>query len=188
MGLDIWNDTNKWMRDTWHVSWLGKSTWFPANKAMTRGTNSSAKHAEEVTFLWTTYGQGGNWWYWKKSNSRLVHDGSSWSMTSARESLDGDIWSRAKQVGWDLRLSRPEQTVQSTLLFDIRHHISLQNRQNWWESLPMTVRSIRPNDTISKTVITITSETVDLRERRWLFCGCPIKVLIYENVDIGTFL
>ena len=70
--------------------------------------------------------------------------------------------------------------------FDIGHYTLLRNRQNWWEPLPTTVRSIRSNDTVSKTVITVTSETVDLHEGRWLFCGCAIKGLIYEKVDIQT--
>ena len=77
--------------------------------------------------------------------------------------------------------SRPEQTVQSTLLFDIGHHTPLRNRQNWWEPLPTTVRSIRPNNTVSKTVITVSTETVNLHEGRWLFRGCAIKALIYEK-------
>ena len=34
---------------------------------------------------------------------------------------------------------------------------------------------------VSKTVIKITSETVDLHEGRQLFCGCAIKALIYEE-------
>ena len=45
----------------------------------------------------------------------------------------------------------------------------------------MTVRSIRPNDTVSKTVIKVTFETVDLREGRRLFRECAIKALIYEK-------
>ena len=45
----------------------------------------------------------------------------------------------------------------------------------------MTVRLIRPNDTVSKIVITVSAETVDLHEERWLFCGCAIKALIYEK-------
>ena len=75
-------------------------------------------------------------------------------MTSAWESLDGEISSRAKQVGWDLRSSRLEQNLVLSKLYSllIRHHTSLRNRQNWWESLPTTVRSIRPNDTVSKMV------------------------------------
>ena len=47
----------------------------------------------------------------------------------------------------------------------------------------MTVRSIRPNDTVSKTVIKVTSEIVDLHEGRRLFRGCAIKALIYEQGD-----
>ena len=45
MGPDIWNDTNKWIRDTWHVPQSGKSTWFPANKTMTRDTSSLAERS-----------------------------------------------------------------------------------------------------------------------------------------------
>ena len=30
----------------WHVPQSGKSTWFPANKTMTRGTNSLAERSE----------------------------------------------------------------------------------------------------------------------------------------------
>ena len=45
----------------------------------------------------------------------------------------------------------------------------------------MTVRLIKPNDTVSKTVITVSAETVDLHEGRWLFYGCAIKALIYEK-------
>ena len=45
----------------------------------------------------------------------------------------------------------------------------------------MTIRSIKPNDTVSKTVIKVTSETVDLHEGRRLFRGCAIKALIYEE-------
>ena len=41
------------------------------------------------------------------------------------------------------------------------------------------VRSIRPNDTVSKTVIEVTFKTVDLHEGRQLFRGCAIKALIY---------
>ena len=64
---------------------------------------------------------------------------------------------------------------------DTGHHASLRNRQNWWEPLPTTVRSIRPNNTVSKTVIGVTFETVDLHEERRLFRGCAIKALIYEE-------
>ena len=45
----------------------------------------------------------------------------------------------------------------------------------------MTVRSIRPNNTVSKIVIEVTFETVDLHEGRRLFRGCVIKALIYEE-------
>ena len=37
----------------------------------------------------------------KSSNSRLVHDGLTWSMATARESQDGEISSWAKQVERD---------------------------------------------------------------------------------------
>ena len=99
------------------------------------------------------------------------------------KSLDGEISSRAKQVGRDLRSSRPKQNLVLSKLYSllIGHHTSLRNRQNWWEPLPMTVRSIRPNDTISKAVITVTFKTVDLHEGRWLFRGCATKALIYEK-------
>ena len=46
MGPDIWNDTNKWIRDTWHVPRLGKSIWFPANKTMTCGISSLVERSE----------------------------------------------------------------------------------------------------------------------------------------------
>ena len=46
MGPDIWNDTNKWIRDTWHVPRSGKSTWFPANKTLTHGTSLLVEHSE----------------------------------------------------------------------------------------------------------------------------------------------
>ena len=47
--------------------------------------------------------------------------------------------------------------------------------------MPTTVRSIRPNNTVSKTVIKVTSEIVDLHEGRRLFRGCAIKALIYKE-------
>ena len=99
------------------------------------------------------------------------------------KSLNGEISSKAKQVGQDLRSSRPEQNLILSKLYSllIGHHTSLCNRKNWWEPLPTTVRSIRPNDTVSKTVITVTSETVDLHEGRWLFRRCAMKALIYEK-------
>ena len=43
------------------------------------------------------------------------------------------------------------------------------------------VRSIRPNDMVSKTVITVSAETVDLHEGRWLFCRCAIKAWICKK-------
>ena len=51
----------------------------------------------------------------------------------------------------------------------------------------MTVRSIRPNDTVSKTVIEVIFETVDLHEGKRLFCGCAIKALIYGEGTIENF-
>ena len=41
---------NKWMGDTWHVSWSGKSTWFPTNNTMTRGTISLANVQKKSHF------------------------------------------------------------------------------------------------------------------------------------------
>ena len=38
----------------------------------------------------------------KSPYSKLIHDGSSWSITSARESQDEENLSWAKQVGRDL--------------------------------------------------------------------------------------
>ena len=113
---------NKWMGDTWHVSRSGKSTWFPTNKAMTRGTNSLAKRPEEVTFLWTTHGQGGNWWY-QKTNSILVHNGSSWSMTVARGSQFEQISSMSKTGRTRLEIiSSWADNAQPTLLFWHEHY------------------------------------------------------------------
>ena len=119
-------------------------------------------------------------------NSSMIGRPDQWHQPE--KSLNGEISSKAKQVGQDLRSSRPEQNLVLSKLYSllIGHHTSLRNRQNWWEPLPTTVKSIRPNDTVSKTVITVTSETVDLCERRWLFRGCAIKILIYEKVDIWT--
>ena len=51
--------------------------------------------------------------------------------------------------------------------------------------MPTTVRSIRPNDTVSKTVIEVTFEIVDLHEGRRLFRRCAIKALIYEEGKDG---
>ena len=43
------------------------------------------------------------------------------------------------------------------------------------------IDNLGPNNTVSKTVIKVTSETVDLHEGRRLFRGCAIKALIYEQ-------
>ena len=107
-------------------------------------------------------------------------------MTSARESLDGEISSRTKQVGRDLRSSRPKQNLVLSKLYSllIGHHTSLRNRQNWWEPLPTTIRSIRPNDTVSKRY-GIKNSYNDYFRNRWLMWR-EMTVLweCYKSIDL----
>ena len=58
------------------------------------------------------------------------------------------------------------------------HHTSLHNRQNWREPLPMTVRSIRPNDTVSITVRGY------FRNRRLTWRETTVLWVCYKSTDL----
>ena len=102
------------------------------------------------------------------------------------KSLDGEISSRAKQVGRDLRSSRLEQNLVLRKLYSllIGHHTSLRNRQNWWEPLPTTIRSIRPNDTVSKRY-GIKNSYNDYFRNRWLtWREMIVPWECYKSIDL----
>ena len=109
---------NEWMGDTWHVSRLGESMWFPTNKTMTRGTNSLANVQKKSHFSRRPMDKGAIDDTGKSTNSRLVHNGSSWSMTAARESQDEEISSMSKTGRTRLQIisSWADCTINTTVL------------------------------------------------------------------------
>ena len=56
----------------------------------------------------------------------------------------------------------------------------LRNRQNWWEPLPTTVRSIKPNDTVPKTVRSY------FRNRRLTWREMTVSWVRYKSTDLRT--
>ena len=55
-----------------------------------------------------------------------------------------------------------------------------RNRQNWWEPLPTTVRSIGPNDTVPKTVISY------CQNRRLTWREMTVPWVCYKSTDLQT--
>ena len=54
------------------------------------------------------------------------------------------------------------------------------NRQNWWEPLPAMVRSIGPNDTVPKTVISY------CQNRRLTWREMTVPWVCYKSTDLRT--
>ena len=108
---------NKWMRDTWHVSRSGKSTWFPTNKTMTRGTNSLANVQNKSHFSGQPMDKGATDDTEKTPDSSIMGRHDQWQQPVKVNPSKSRPW--VKQVS-NLVLSK--QCTTNTILFWHGHY------------------------------------------------------------------